>query len=40
MKKKETPLLDALWEHYNKTVVKPIMDKWEWEYIQKNWLKL
>lgn len=35
---KETPILNALWDHYNKKVVKPMMDKWEWDYICKNWL--
>jgi hypothetical protein len=32
---KETPLLDKLWEHKNKTVFGPLMDKWEWDYICK-----
>jgi hypothetical protein len=38
IKKSKTPLLDKLWEHKNKTVFGPLIDKWEWEYISKNWL--
>jgi len=35
---KKTPILDALWDYKNKTVFGPIMSKWEWNYICKNWL--
>jgi hypothetical protein len=31
----ETPLLDKLHDHFAKTIVSPILDKWEWEYIKK-----
>jgi hypothetical protein len=35
---KKTPILNALQTHWADKYLKPLLDKWEWEYINKYYL--